>query len=69
LFPLFVSVGTSVNILRNRDQLLLGLGLADTYEWYVSFQLVSVCLLSNIVIQIWIYEKCGRLKCLDVGGV
>jgi len=44
LFPLFVFIGTSVNILRNRDQLLLGLGLADTYEWYVSFQLVLVCL-------------------------
>jgi len=43
LFPLFVFVGTSVNILRNRDQLLLGLGLADTYEWCVSFQLVSFC--------------------------
>jgi hypothetical protein len=42
LFPLFVFVGTAVNILRNRDQLLLVLGLADTYEWSVFVQLVSV---------------------------
>jgi hypothetical protein len=39
LFPLFVSVGTSVNILRNRDQLLLVFG-SCRHEWCVSSHLV-----------------------------